>query len=80
MKASEKQILALSKVFAPHYTRWKTWATANLDMRDASRMIDKVRGMTQNDLGRKPHVKEAFDEVRDMARQIGYEYSIINNA
>lgn len=78
MRASPNQIAALSKVFAPHYSRWKTWAEQSLSMSDASPMIARVIGMTQNDLNshaqRHAETVQAFEEVREMARKLGYEY------
>lgn len=77
LKATERQIAALAKVFAPRYSEWTTWAEDNLTIRDASQMLDKVAGMTQNDLS--PHAKryeetkQAFEEVRQMATELGYK-------
>lgn len=76
--ASSRQILALSKVFAPRYTIWKEWATVHLTSKDASRMITLVQGMTQNDLS--PYAKrheetvKAFAAVRDIAKGLGYDH------
>lgn len=74
--ASSKQIAVLDKVFAPNYSRWRTWAEQNLLGRDAHRMVTRVWGMTQNDLT--PHsrrydeTRAAFEWVREYAKRLGY--------
>ena len=77
LKATERQIGALSKVFAPWYLRWNNWARAHLEMNTASEMIARVQGMTQNDLAthslRYEITRAAFDDVRRKARELGYE-------
>ena len=74
--ATERQIAALQKVFAPEYTEWKTWATERLSFADADRWVGWTIGMTQNDLHqfckRYKETNTAFMKVRQEAAAQGF--------
>jgi len=71
--ATQAQIQALNKVFAPCYSEWKKWANENLPLPIASEMIGRVHGYMQMDYQRgKPEAVAAFEGVRMQAYQLGY--------
>ena len=74
--ATTKQVLALSRVFAPRYTDWKNWASVNLSFEDAHRLISVVHGHYAVDISnRKEDAIHAYEVVRIEAKKLGFRYA-----